>query len=69
MDAADLHRKAIIVDGLIIAKWSREVFQNMRVGGLILVGKTLLSDIVQPLDQITYSAISPCARELYLIEI
>lgn len=32
--AAELHDSAIVVDGLIISKWSREVFEDMRRGGL-----------------------------------
>ncbi len=34
MDAESLHRQSIIIDGLIIANWSRSVFENMRSGGL-----------------------------------
>ena len=29
-----LHQDALVIDGLIIAKWSREVFDDMRRGGL-----------------------------------
>ena len=34
MDPAALHSDAIVVDGLIISKWSRSVFEEMRAGGL-----------------------------------
>jgi hypothetical protein len=34
MNARELHEGAIVFDGLIIAKWSREVFADMRRGGL-----------------------------------
>ena len=34
MDPAALHRDTIVFDGLIIANWSREVFDDMRRGGL-----------------------------------
>ena len=29
-----LHRRSLVIDGLIIAKWSREVFEDMRRGGI-----------------------------------
>lgn len=31
---ADLHADMIVIDGLIISKWSRSVFEDMRRGGL-----------------------------------
>jgi membrane dipeptidase len=34
MNAANLHKDAIILDGLVISKWSRAVFEDMRRGGL-----------------------------------
>ncbi len=34
MTGQDLHRDAIIFDGLIISNWSREIFEDMRRGGL-----------------------------------
>lgn len=34
MNAAELHRDAIVIDGLIISKWSRAVFEEMHRGGL-----------------------------------
>ncbi len=30
----DLHRDAIVIDGLVVSNWSREVFEAMRDGGL-----------------------------------
>ena len=34
MDPAALHEEAILIDGLIISKWSRSVFEEMRAGGV-----------------------------------
>ena len=34
MDPADLHRDMIVFDGLIVANFGREVFEDMRRGGL-----------------------------------
>jgi membrane dipeptidase len=34
MSGRELHDDAIIIDGLIIANWSRDVFEDMRRGGL-----------------------------------
>ncbi len=34
MDSDALHEDAIVIDGLIISKWSRSVFEDMRAGGL-----------------------------------
>jgi len=34
VDAEALHRDAVVIDGLIIANWSRGVFENMHAGGL-----------------------------------
>jgi membrane dipeptidase len=31
---SNLHKDAIVIDGLIIAKWDRSIFEDMRVGGL-----------------------------------
>jgi membrane dipeptidase len=30
----DLHGQAIIIDGLVISKWSRAVFEDMHRGGI-----------------------------------
>lgn len=40
-DPAQLHRDSIIVDGLIIAKWERDLFEDMRKGGLTAVNCTV----------------------------
>ena len=34
MDPAALHEDAMLIDGLIISKWSRSVFEEMRAGGV-----------------------------------
>ena len=34
MDAAQLHRDAVVIDGLIVANFSRAVFEDMRRGGI-----------------------------------
>src|SRR5580698_10500258 len=36
-----LHHDAIVIDGLIIAKWGREVFEDMRKGGLTAANCTV----------------------------
>lgn len=36
-----LHQDAIVIDGLIIAKWGREVFEDMRKGGLTAANCTV----------------------------
>ncbi len=40
MDARALHEDAIIIDGLEINRWSRDVFEDMRRGGLTAVNCT-----------------------------
>lgn len=40
MTASDLHRDAIVIDGLEICNWSRDVFEDMRNGGLTAVNCT-----------------------------
>ena len=40
MNAEELHRNAIVVDGLVISKWSREVFEDMHSGGITAVNCT-----------------------------
>lgn len=32
MSPAELHADSIVIDGLIIAKWSRDLFEDMRKG-------------------------------------
>ncbi len=34
MDGLELHEDAIVFDGLIVSNWSREVFEDMRRGGI-----------------------------------
>lgn len=41
MDAQQLHDRSIIIDGLEINRWSREVFEDMRKGGLTAVNCTV----------------------------
>ena len=40
MIVSDLHRDAIVIDGLEICNWSRDVFEDMRNGGLTAVNCT-----------------------------
>ena len=40
-DAKQLHDDSIIIDGLIIAKWERELFEDMRKGGLTAANCTV----------------------------
>ena len=35
----DLHKDLIVIDGLIISKWNREVFEDMRKGGITAANK------------------------------
>ncbi|MEJ2417698.1 MAG: dipeptidase [Exilibacterium sp.] len=41
MKATELHQDAIVIDGLIIAKWNRELFEDMRRGGLTAANCTV----------------------------
>jgi membrane dipeptidase len=41
MTAAELHADAVVIDGLIIAKWNRELFEDMRKGGLTAASCTV----------------------------
>lgn len=41
MTPRDLHDDAIVIDGLIIAKWNRELFEDMRKGGLTAANCTV----------------------------
>ncbi|HEY0295450.1 MAG TPA: membrane dipeptidase [Bordetella sp.] len=34
MPEANLHTSSIVIDGLVVSRWSREVFEDMRRGGL-----------------------------------
>lgn len=40
-NAAELHNQAIVIDGLIIANWRRELFEDMRRGGLTAANCTV----------------------------
>ena len=37
----DLHKDLIVIDGLIISKWNREVFEDMRKGGITAANCTV----------------------------
>lgn len=41
MNASELHQDSIVIDGLIIAKWDRELFEDMRKGGLTAANCTV----------------------------
>jgi len=41
MNAADLHKDSIVIDGLICAKWNRELFEDMAKGGLTAANCTV----------------------------
>ncbi|KEA63769.1 Microsomal dipeptidase [Marinobacterium lacunae] len=41
MNSAQLHEDAIVIDGLVIAKWDRELFEDMRRGGLTAANCTV----------------------------
>ncbi|MBB3183953.1 membrane dipeptidase [Halomonas fontilapidosi] len=41
MTPRELHDDAIVIDGLIIAKWNRELFEDMRRGGLTAANCTV----------------------------
>lgn len=38
---SSLHEKSIVIDGLVIAKWDRELFEDMRKGGLTAANCTV----------------------------
>lgn len=40
-NARTLHDESIIIDGLVIAKWDRELFEDMRKGGLTAASCTV----------------------------
>lgn len=40
-DAAQLHQQSIIIDGLIIAKWDRALFEDMAKGGITTANCTV----------------------------
>ncbi|MBT0961899.1 dipeptidase [Denitromonas iodatirespirans] len=41
MNAREVHNSAVVIDGLIIAKWNRELFEDMRRGGLTAANCTV----------------------------
>ncbi|ENI4127877.1 dipeptidase [Vibrio fluvialis] len=41
MNARELHDDAIVIDGLVIAKWDRDLFEDMRKGGLTAANCTV----------------------------
>jgi len=41
MNSAQLHEDAIVIDGLVIAKWDRELFEDMHRGGLTAANCTV----------------------------
>ena len=41
MSPTELHADSIVIDGLIIAKWNRELFEDMRKGGLTAANCTV----------------------------
>ncbi|MFB9133667.1 dipeptidase [Vibrio sp. AK197] len=41
MNSTQLHNDAIVIDGLVIAKWDRELFEDMRRGGLTAANCTV----------------------------
>ncbi|MDC0610159.1 dipeptidase [Vibrio sp.] len=41
MDSRELHDDAIVIDGLVIAKWDRDLFVDMRKGGLTAANCTV----------------------------
>ena len=41
MTAQSLHDDAIVIDGLIIAKWGRDLLEDMRRGGLTAANCTV----------------------------
>ena len=38
--ADDLHQNSIVIDGLVISQWSRNVFEQMHRGGLTVANYT-----------------------------
>lgn len=38
--AQNVHQSALVIDGLQISRWSRDIFQNLRTGGLTAVNAT-----------------------------
>ncbi len=51
-----LHKESIIIDGLEISNWSRNVFENMRTGGLTAVNATVavIENFIQTMANIAW---------------
>ncbi len=41
MNASELHEQSIVIDGLVIAKWDRALFEDMRRGGITAANCTV----------------------------
>ena len=41
MSASGLHERAIVVDGLVVSRWGREVFESMHAGGITAANCTV----------------------------
>jgi membrane dipeptidase len=54
--ALALHKESIIIDGLEISNWSRNVFENMRKGGLTAVNATVavIENFIQTMANIAW---------------
>ena len=54
MNAAELHREALVFDGLVVSNWSRPVFEAMRRGGLTAANCTcsIWENFRQSLDHV-----------------
>ena len=55
-NAIALHKESIIIDGLEISNWSRNVFENMRKGGLTAVNATVavIENFIQTMENIAW---------------
>lgn len=40
MDGSELHKDALVIDGLNVSKWSREVLEEIHVGGVTAINAT-----------------------------
>ncbi len=40
-EPSDLHGRAVVIDGLVVSRWSREVFAAMRAGGITAANCTV----------------------------
>ena len=55
-EAMALHQESIVIDGLEISKWSRNVFENMRKGGLSAVNATVavIENFIKTMENIAW---------------